>query len=148
MGVGHLYAPGTASDNYVLTEPFETNKLTCDRGMYDYMIEQANAHPELGLGGPSLQWLHEALKETRALARRPSPPLPCLTVLGSDEDIVDVDRIYDRMDRWPGSALEIINGGRHEVMMDSSAMRRRVFDKICRLYDSAANQVNQTAATA
>ena len=148
LGVGHLYAPGTAPDNYVLTEPFETNKLTCDRGMYDYMIAQAHAHPELGLGGPSLRWLHEALKETRSLARRPSPNLPCLTVLGSDEDIVDVDRIYDRMNRWPGSALEIINGGRHEVMMDSTAMRCHVFDKIGAFYDRATGRVDQTAETA
>lgn len=145
VGMGHLYAPGTTSGNYVLTEPFATNKLTCDRGMYDYMIAQAHAHPKLGLGGPSLHWLHEALQETRRLARRPSPNLPCLTVLGSDEDIVDVDRIYDRMNRWPDSKLEVIKGGRHEVMMDSAAMRRHVFDKLCALYDSAAHQVDLAA---
>lgn len=138
LGMGHVYAPGTSQDNYVLSEPFETNKLTCDRSMYDYMIDQARAYPQLGLGGPSLHWLHEALKETRLLARRPSPDMPCLTILGTDEDIVDVNRIHDRMERWPQGDLELINGGRHEVLMDSAAIRTQVFTRICDHYNRSA----------
>ena len=45
VGLGHLYAPGTKSNTYVLAEPFEANKLTCDPEMYQYMINQAQAHP-------------------------------------------------------------------------------------------------------
>jgi lysophospholipase len=127
LGMGHRYAPGTAGGNYVLTEPFETNKLTRDREMYDYMTRHLTDQPELGLGGPSLHWLHEALMETRALARLPSPDLPCLTIMGSDEDIVDVPRIRQRMADWPGGRLEVIEGGRHEVMMDDPETRAAVF---------------------
>jgi len=97
VGMSHRYAPGTTPEHYVLTEPFETNKLTNDEDMWAYMGRQLRAHPALGLGGPSLHWLHEALRETRDLARHPSPNLPCLTILGSDEDIVDVPRVHDRM---------------------------------------------------
>jgi lysophospholipase len=134
LGLGHLYAPTTGAEHYVLVEPFETNKLTNDPEMWDYMARQLRAHPELGLGGPSLRWLHEALIETRALARRPSPALPCLTLLGSDEEIVETARVQDRMARWPGGRLEIVEGGRHETLMDTPAMQTRLFSMLCAFY--------------
>jgi lysophospholipase len=141
MGLCHLYAPGTTSDTYVLAESFEANKLTCDREMFEYMIHQARAHPELTIGGPSLRWLHEALRETLALSRQPSPDLPCLTLLGTEEDIVDIPRIRNRMAAWPGGRLEELEGGRHEVLMDTAAMRKRAFDLLAAHYDTAGNRL-------
>jgi lysophospholipase len=135
LGISHRYAPGTAPEHYVLTEPFGTNKLTNDAEMWAYMGRHLRALPELGLGGPSLQWLFEALRETRDLARRPSPDLPCLTLLGSDEEIVDVPRVHDRMARWPGGRLELVPGGRHETLMDTEAMQARLFGMLCDFYD-------------
>lgn len=138
LGMGHRYAPGTVSDCYVLTEPFETNRLTGDREMYDLMVAQLRAHPELCLGGPSLRWLHEALAETRALSRLPAPRLPCLTVVGEEEDIVDMARIRARMQAWPGGRLEVVPGGRHEVLMEDAATRARLFDLIAGFWQGAA----------
>ena len=135
--MSHHYAPGTAGAHYVLEEPFETNKLTNDREMYEYMAQQLKAHPELGLGGPSLRWLHEALRETRDLARAPSPDLPCLTILGSDEQIVDVPRVIDRMAHWPGGHLEMVPGGRHETLMDTPDTRGRLLRQLCDFYGGA-----------
>ena len=123
MGLDHNYAPGTIAESYVLNEPFETNKLTTDSGMYKYMINQLEAQPDLGLGGPSLRWLYESLNETRRLASKPSPDLPCLVLLGSDEDIVEPSRIHDRVARWPGAVLDLVEGGRHEVLMEVPQMR-------------------------
>jgi lysophospholipase len=137
LGLSHHYAPGTTADHYVLTEPFETNKLTNDPGMWAYMQRQIEAHPELGLGGPSLRWLYEALRETRALSQRSSPDLPCLTILGRDEDIVDVPRVADRMARWPRGHLEMVEGGRHETLMDTDATRARLFGLLCDFFDKS-----------
>ena len=148
MGLSHLYAPGTKSDTYVLVEPFEGNKLTCDQEMYDYMIAQAMAHPELTIGGPSLRWLYEALRETLSLSRQPSPDLPCLTLLGNEEDIVDIPRIHSRMAAWPGGRLEELLGGRHEVLMDTAAMRKRAFDLLAKHYDTASNNLTDRESRA
>lgn len=137
LGMSHHYAPGTAGEHYVLAEPFETNKLTNDREMYDYMARQLRAHPELGLGGPSLHWLHEALSETRDMASLPSPARPCLTILGSDEQIVDVPRVEERMAQWPRGSLEMVPGGRHETLMDTLEMRTRLFQKLCDFFAHA-----------
>jgi len=141
LGFGHIYAPSTAGEHYVLSEPFETNKLTNDREMWTYMARQLEAHPELGIGGPSLRWLHEALREMRALAERPSPALPCLTVLGSDEEIVDTARIRERMARWPGGQLEVVPGGRHETLMDTPDVQAQLFGMICDFYGGSGNGV-------
>ena len=134
VGLGHLYAPGTTRGNYILSEPFETNKLTRDPDMYRYMFEQGRAHPELALGGPSLRWLHEALTECLRLSRRPAPALPCLTVAGTAEEIVDQERIRLRMRKWPGGVLEMIEGARHEVLMETAQVRDELTGRLCRFF--------------
>jgi lysophospholipase len=92
----------------------------------------------LALGGPSLHWVHQALSETRALARRPSPDLPCATFVGSNERIVDLDRIAERMKAWPRGTLERVEGAEHEVLMERAAMRTPVTDAITSLFTGAA----------
>ncbi len=139
VGLDHAYAPTSTSDAaYVLTEPFETNKLTRDRGMYQYMIDQTIAVPDLALGGPSLRWLHESLVEMRDLARRPSPGLPCITFAGTDETVVDLERINARMDHWPGARMEWIEGARHEVLMETEATRERIFGELAAFFAAHA----------
>ena len=138
FGIGQAYAPGTVPESYVLTAEFEGNKLTGDAEMYQLMVDQTRAHPELGLGGPSLRWLYEALRESRVLSRRPSPPLPCMALAGDGEEIVDVDRIRDRVARWPGARLEMFENARHEVMMERPDIRLRIFEMMSAFYRGAA----------
>jgi len=146
LGLGAAYAPGVVRDAYVLIEPFEGNNLTKDRDMYEYMIRQTKAHPEVALAGPTLNWLHEALKETRALARMTAPGVPCLAFVGRDEAIVDVPAIKAQMDRWPGSRLEFVEAGEHEVMMDPPAARARLFDTIAAHFDAHSGIAPRAAA--
>lgn len=137
MGLGHTYAPGTNSGSYILTDPFENNMLTTDRAMWDYMKAQIIAHPELQLGGPSLRWLHEALRECRALDRMASPHHPAITFLGADERIVDTARIHSRMARWPNGRLEMIDPGEHEVLMESPGTRDNILDTMLAFFETA-----------
>ncbi len=125
---------GTKRDPYVLSDPFEDNTLTTDIEMFDMMRDQLHAHPELKLGGPSYVWLREALAETRHLADRAAPNLPCVTFLGGNERIVDVTRVRARMDRWKGGQLRVIDGAEHELLMETPAIRTQTFDEIARLF--------------
>ena len=147
IGQGHRLPPGTKIDAYVTSEPFEDNLLTTDADMHAYMVRQLRIHPELSLGGPSLIWLREALRECRYLARRCSPALPCLTVMGANERIVDIARIKDRMNTWPGSRLDVIDGAEHEVLMESAHTRTRIFDQAADLF-SAHRHCNTSAQSA
>ena len=137
LGLGHTIAPGTGSDSYVCTAPFEDNLLTTDRSMWDYMKAQLQAHPELLLGGPSLRWLHEAMRECRELHAMASPPHPAITFLGVNERIVDTARIHDRMARWPNGRLEMIDPGEHEVLMEGPEMQARIFDTMLSFFETA-----------
>lgn len=130
VALDHHYSPGTSGASYPNAVGFDGNMLTHDRDQYNWMAAQVDAHPELGLGGPSLRWLNEALLECRALAAMPSPDLPCLTVLGDQELIVDPAAIETRMGSWPGGELLMIEGGRHECMMEVPDIRTKVFDAL------------------
>ena len=137
VGQAHRIAPSTSPLNYVLVNPFEGNVLTTDREMYEMLRDQLQAHPDLALGGPSLNWLREALDEADALAARPSPDMPCICFVGVNERIVDIPSARDRMDRWPGGALEMVAGSEHEIMMEALPIRTQVFDKMADLFHGA-----------
>ena len=138
-GLGTRVAPGHSTTSYLNEVLMAENLLTNDEEMFGWMQRQIRQHPDLALGGPSLHWLNEALHEMRALAALPSPDVPALAFLGTDEGIVDPGRIRDRMARWPNGELDVIDGGRHEMMMDVPAMRARVFDRTAALFDARAS---------
>ena len=80
LGFAGRYAPSTGPVTYVASAPFADNVLTTDEGMWDYMKAQITGAPDLALGGPSLNWLHEAMAECRALAALPPPAVPVVTL--------------------------------------------------------------------
>lgn len=130
-----MLLPTTALDHYVQTAPFDGNTLTTDPQMYRMMQTQLAEQPGLALGGPTVQWLRVSLQECAWLAKQPSPALPCITFLGSEEQIVSTDAIHDRMNRWPGGELDLIKDGQHEVMMETPEIRTHVFSRMCRLFE-------------
>ncbi|WP_238365295.1 alpha/beta fold hydrolase [Mesobacterium pallidum] len=138
VGLSHVYAPSTSSASYVAEADFADNTLTRDREMWDYMKRQVLEYPDFQLGGPSLRWLNAALVEMRRLSHLPSPDLPCVTFVGDNERIVDVSRIRDRMARWPGSQLRIVEEAEHEVLMDRRAVREDIADTVQGLMDGSA----------
>ncbi len=139
FGFGKRYAPSTTgAKSYILSEPFSSNALTRDAPSYQLMRDQLTARPELQLGGPSLQWLGGALAEARMLARRPAPDIPCITIMGSSEAVVDSARIRDRMAQWSRSVFYVEPSGRHELLMEDLATRRRMVDMIARTFFESA----------
>ena len=134
IGRGNQLPPGSTADPYVLTAPFDDNMLTTDPAMFDIMRDQLTAHPELALGGPSYVWLREALAETKHLASRAAPALPAVTWLGSNERIVLVSRIHERMENWKGGRLEVVEGGEHELLLERPDLRNPVYDGLEKLF--------------
>ena len=140
LGFGGVFAPGQQAETYVMRATALDNTLTSDEASFDLLQDQLRNQPDLALGGPSLHWLNEALREMRSLSQRPSPDLPCVTFLGSEEAIVDPTRIHDRMARWPGGDLVVLEGGRHEVLMERADIRDRVIDGSVALFRENSTQ--------
>lgn len=118
LGTQYLPGPGNGAASYVAMARFDGNVLTRDPVRFAALKTHLRAEPRFALGGPSIAWAHAALAELHDLAERPAPPVPALTFLGSLEAVVDPQAVRARMADWPGGQLEIVQGGRHEVLMD------------------------------
>ena len=136
FGQGQRIAPGTVIHNYILATAFEENLLTTDHDTYGYLARHAAAKPEFALGGPSVDWVGYAARETRALRRSSRPDVRALTLLGSDEEIVSVPSIRRVHGNWPSGELRVIEGGRHELMMEAPAIRGRFLDETLQFLES------------
>lgn len=130
LGQARRYAPGTTAKSYVMDTPFAGNVLTKDADMYAYMRLQSVQHPDLALGGPSMGWLQAALLECQALSLLPSPAIPALCALGTAERVVDTAPIHLRMAQWPNGTLDLYGDAEHEIMMETPAMRQRLYDAV------------------
>ena len=135
-GGGGRYTPGSGQVTYVAEAPFADNQLTTDRDMFERMQRQVQTHPELSLGGPSMQWLNEALRECRRLTRSAAPATPMITFLGGNERIVDVPAVEARVASWPGGRLERVPGAEHEIMMEKPATRAKFFDTAAQFFSA------------
>lgn len=140
LGFDQALAPGQSEEGYALRATFEENTLTNDPEMWAFFGEQLQKHPDLGLGGPSLRWLNTSLREMHRLSSAPSPRVPCLTYLGTQEAIVDPFRIRARMRDWPDGILRVIDGGKHEMLMDKPEMRTMIFDETAAFFDAQLAQ--------
>lgn len=136
-GLSLRYAPPPASGplSYLQSAPFAGNTLTTDPEAWDWMRAQLTANPELVVAGPTIGWVAAALAECRALARLPSPDLPCLTGLGGHERIVKPAAIESRMAQWPGGTLLRIPGAEHELLKESPPLRDGFLAAALELFD-------------
>ncbi len=137
LGFDRRLPPTTTAESYLASSPFEGNTLTTDRAMWDEMKRQVTTEPGLALGGPTIRWVGEALRECRWLMRQPARALPAICVAGSDEAIVTVPAMRERMARWPGGRFVSIPGAQHEVLMEAPAIRARLLDDIAAHMDAA-----------
>jgi lysophospholipase len=136
LGFDKKMAPGQMEEGYVLREDFAVNTLTGDPEIWAMLGRQLLAQPDLGLGGASLRWLNKSLREMRTLSHLPSPKTPSLTYLGTDEAIVDPDRIKARMANWSNGTLHVIPDGKHEMLMDRPDMRLPIFDQTATFFEA------------
>ena len=67
VGLGARLTPGTNPGPTALAVGFEGNALTTDRAHFDWATAQLTRHPDLALGGPSMQWTRAALEEMARL---------------------------------------------------------------------------------
>jgi len=142
LGLDKTFAPTTGP---AAPMAFEDNPLTHDRDQFAYMEGQTARHPELALGGPSITWVHAAVEECATLVALDPLDMPTLTMIGSEESIVEPSAVHARMENWPGGRLEVIEGARHELLMEVDALRDACIEAIATWFDS--HSARRDAAT-
>jgi lysophospholipase len=130
VGLGSRQMPGTTREPTVLALAFQDNVLTSDPEQFAWFARQLEAHPELALGGPSVQWTYAALEEMARLYVAPLPKLPVLTFLGTDEAVVSPSVVRNQMGRMENGRLVMCPGARHEIWMERPEIQRMVWDEI------------------
>lgn len=117
-------------------ERFETNVLTHDRARWEAARALVRAHPELGLGGPTWAWLSFALELSARLRRRGEAErvaAPVTVLLADEEELVDNTAARAFAQRLPRGRLTEVEGARHELLMETDAVRTvfwREFDAL------------------
>ncbi|WP_090929289.1 alpha/beta hydrolase [Palleronia marisminoris] len=135
-GFGERFVFGQDGQAYFTKTPFEENTMTGNADEYAYWQSQAEAHPELTIGGVSFGWLNEALKECRALSSMPSPVTPCLAMCGEADGDVDKEAIRNRMEHWPNGNYVLVPEGHHDLLYEVPKIREAVTDQVLDLFES------------
>lgn len=130
FGMGERYAPGGDESSYVLKNPFEINRLTSDPDMYRYFVRQASTLKDRQIGGPSMGWLHQTLREAHALSGVVSPDIRCLTLVGCEDVVIDLQRIEERMGHWSKGRLVSIERAKHDLLSENPDIREAVITQI------------------
>lgn len=108
--------------------PFENNPFTHDATRFERTNEILKEHPDLGIGAPTFGWLRAAL---RSIARITDPDyatrikVPMLVFAAGQDTIASARAIEDLAQRLKLGQLVRIPDARHEILMETDAVRRR-----------------------
>jgi lysophospholipase len=130
MGFGMRLMPGTREKPTALAVDFDANALTTCRDTFAWCVSQIAAHPDLSLGGPSMQWTRAALEEMARLYIAPLPNLPVLALLGGEESVVSANVIRTQIGQMAQGRLLELPGARHEVLMERPEILDRLWGGI------------------
>ena len=128
--IGARLMPGSRGQPTPMAVSFEGNALTSDRDTFAWCVRQITAHPELALGGPSMQWTKAALEEMARLYIAPLPNLPVLVLLGSDESVVSPNVVRTQVAQMPQGELVELPGALHEIFMERLEVQAEVWRRI------------------
>jgi lysophospholipase len=109
---------------------YPDNPLTSDMLRYKRMVETVRADDGLYIGSPSFRWLAAALRtmlETRHDRFAGEIKIPLLILAAARESIVSTPAIEQLGLRLRTGRHMVIAGSRHEMFMESDAVRGQVF---------------------
>ena len=130
LGLGGSFAPGVGRGPYGM-EPFEGNLLTSDPVRYNRIAALLRQYPSVGLGGPTIGWVHAAFRLMRAFANPDYAReirTPILVVAAGGDRIVDTRAVERFASRLRGGSLIVIDGAKHELLMERDSLRRLFFE--------------------
>jgi lysophospholipase len=146
VGLGSRLTPGARPQPTALAVAFEGNALTSDPERFAAMASQITVHPELALGGPTMQWTYAALEEMARLYVAPLPKLPVLVFLGTDESVVSASIIRSQVAKLERGELVLLEGARHEILMERPAIQAAVWARIDGFLDTVPERRARPAA--
>jgi lysophospholipase len=134
-GADTWYAPSTGPYDPA-KNTFETNDVTHDPRRYDFTRQWFAADPRLTLGGPTIGWLRATFRSFDVLnapGALEAIAIPTLILSGTDDTVVDTATHAKAVARIPGAERVVIDGARHELLMETDLRRAQFWAAFDRL---------------
>lgn len=129
LGFGGSFIPG-GGETAIPTRPFAANALTRDPVRYARAGAVIEAAPELGLGDPTIGWVHAAFRAMREF-EDPNYPLDLVTPMLVIVPALDRVTLTPAAERFAarlkaGRAI-VVPGAEHELLMERDDVRALVW---------------------
>jgi lysophospholipase len=127
LGLGAQMIPGRPDP---VDLPLAANMLTHDQARWERFVRQLRACPDLRLGGATWSWVEFALDLSAEIARpgrAEAVETPILALTAGEEFLVDNAATEAFVKRAPKAELVRIAGARHELLMETDALRAKVW---------------------
>lgn len=129
LRLGTSYIPG-GKDYGESDRSFEENVLTHDPARFAGFVAQLKAQPELELGAPTFEWARQGIRSMdtiHAPGFAESIETPVRVCTAGADALVSVDAQKLVADQLPNGKQVIIEGAKHELLMEIDAYRDQVF---------------------
>ena len=127
LGFGNAYLPG-GGDTIGDTASFKNNVRTRDARRYARNAAIVDTCPDLGLGGPTVQWLVSAYDAMDVFEAPDFPQrvtIPVMMFGASDDVIVDTRTIEQLASQLRVGAFMLLPHARHEILMERDEVREQ-----------------------
>jgi lysophospholipase len=121
--------------------PFEGNDLTSDRERYARAQAVLAADPSLAIGAPTIGWMWAAY-QSMGILQHPDAPravkVPVLFVAAASDQVVSSTAVEEFALRTKLGSRVLVPGARHEVLMETDAIRSRFWAAFDAYMDDSA----------
>ncbi len=127
LGLGGAFVPGGNSKPTGLAS-FEGNPLTSDRERFLRARSVLLAKPSLGLGWPTVSWVHAAFRLQRKFESPDVPreiTTPTLVLAAGADRVVDTPATERFVTRMRAGNLIVVEGAQHEILMERDHLRNQ-----------------------
>jgi len=127
---------------------FEGNNLTSDPERFRILPDIVKSNPQLERRGATFRWVRSAfasIAKLNAPGIAESIAAPVTILIGDDDQIVDAEAAQRFTRRLPNGRLLLLEGARHEIMMESDAVLDRFWGAVDTMTVTARTDL-QTAA--
>lgn len=125
LGMGTKYAAGGRIRGERL---FENNPLTSDPVRFARNMEVVRNNPDLALGGPTINWIGNALGAASRIHQPgfyEGPTVPVLIIAAGADTVVSTAATERLAARTRNISLVVIDGARHELLQEADFYREQ-----------------------
>lgn len=135
MGLGDHYSIGM--HDHDPKEPFEGNKITSSKERWDAIQHVWQNHPEAVLGGPSNDWVNQAMNRTPIIRKHLSTIDSRILILqaGRDQFVMNPDQVVAST-QIPRAQLVTLPDSKHEILTERDPIRNRALGQILEFFNN------------